>query len=102
MGEVIVTSSYEAAYLTSRGHKCRLQVRPHLADCDFIFRDGKALKLSRQAYLDEVDLHEFITAHRSAKWQIREIIKKARNTASPEPSKAQGVADREQAVEQPR
>lgn len=78
MSETVITSSYVAAFLAGRGHQCRLVLKRHNKDCDFIFRSGRSLEADRLALEQDVDLAEFIHAHRRIKFRVKEALREAR------------------------
>lgn len=78
MNETVITSSYVAAFLADRGHQCRLVLKPHNRDVDFVFRSSRSLEADRLALEQDVDLDEFIHAHRRIKFRVKEALREAR------------------------
>ena len=78
VSETVVTSSYTAGYLADRGHQCRLAIKPHKRDCDFIFKSSRSLEADLMALEQDDDLTEFIHAHRRIKFRVKEALREFR------------------------
>lgn len=79
----IVTSSYESAWLYQRGHTFIAVPKPgRRDDCVYEFRTSKRLAADRAAYLEDVDLQEFVLAHRQVKQAVKAHIKGQRTDSA--------------------
>lgn len=90
--KTLVNSSYEAAFLSLRNHDFHLVPKEHgrQKDCHFLFRSSRRLETDRQAYLDDVDIHEYTQCHRLIKQQVRDTLKRIKRdeTQTEQTSKA--------------
>lgn len=81
MNEIIISSSYEAAYLRLKQHQCRPVPKEQRTrnDCVFHFPATKRLEADRELYQQDVDIQEFVFAHRILKSESREILKRQKH-----------------------
>jgi hypothetical protein len=75
---VIVPSSFEAAFLIQRGHDYRPQLKPTKNDAVYLFRKSKRLEADRQAFEDDYEIQEYVASCRRLKYSTREFVKEAR------------------------
>lgn len=81
--EVLIQSSYDAAFLVTQGIDYKVVPRADGRDVDFVFPTGKQLEAARSAYNADLDLQEFIEAHRRLKWAAKKILQDRSTNESP-------------------
>ena len=69
--EVVIESEYEATWCELKGLTCRMEPSPEGHGMDYIFNDGKVLREARRQFEEDVDLQEFIEAHRRLTWATK-------------------------------
>lgn len=81
--EVVIESGYEAAWCELKGLTCRMVPRLGGQETEYVFADNKALRETRRQFEEDVDLQEFIEAHRRLKWTARKALQdRTRNQAA--------------------
>lgn len=73
--EVVISSEYEATWCGLKGVTFRIVPSSKDEDVDYIFDDNKALREARRQFAEDVDLQEFIEAHRRLRWATNTAIK---------------------------
>ncbi|WP_136524641.1 hypothetical protein [Geomonas ferrireducens] len=78
--EVVIESSYEAAWCELKGLSCRMVPSLNSQETEYIFTDNKTLRETRRQFSEDVDLQEFIEVHRRLKWSVKKALQdRARN-----------------------
>jgi hypothetical protein len=73
--ELVISSEYEATWCELKGLTCRMVPSPDGHGMEYIFTAGKALKEARRQFEEDVDLQEFIEAHRRLEWATKRAIR---------------------------
>lgn len=76
--EVLIENAYEAAFLASRGLAYQVVPQGDGGDTGFAFQTGKQLDEARRMFDDDVDLQEFVEAHRRLEWRAKIDLKISR------------------------
>lgn len=72
---VATNCSYEATWLTLRGHECGVSPDPDKGGVNYTFHNSKALREARRQFEEDVDLQEFIDAHRRMEWAAKRAVR---------------------------
>jgi len=81
--EILIDSSYEAAFLAIQGFDYKVVLRPDGQDADFAFRAGKELHAARKRYETDSDLQEFIEAFRRLEWTVKNALRDRSTNEAP-------------------
>lgn len=70
----VIQSSYIAAALKLKGHESTFRLRAHKDDVEYLFKATKRLRADLLMIQEDLDLLEYMDAHRSIKWAARKVL----------------------------
>ena len=68
---IATNCSYEASWLMLQGHECGVSPNPDGGDVNYTFHNSKALREARRQFVADIDLQEFLEAHRRLTWTTK-------------------------------
>jgi len=68
---VATNCSYEATWLMLQGHECGVTPDPDGGEVNYTFHNSKALREARRQFGADIDMQEFLEAHRRLTWEAK-------------------------------